>query len=200
VPTFLWFAQSGLAFILRDVYLLYATALFYVEYAANFSLRHYFARRGGSCATIHRETEPVHWHQVSTSTSLFSPTFLFGDIAEKDRFTLPSFEAQLLFSFLSFWLAHALLWRRSASCTHILWMLFYLIFVSFGLYYNAVADALDLTLGAALGSAIGFSKAYFFKFYLYPYIPLLLRRTPLKRLGYMDYVIPFWTLQHASLL
>jgi hypothetical protein len=201
---FLWFAQSGAAFVLRDVYLLYATLLFYLEYAANFSFRHYFAYSGGPCAAAVRERRAsLHGgggdDDDDTIPSLFSAPLLTQRHAKgtTETFTMPSFEAQLLFSFLAFWTTHALLWRHPIRRGHVAWACFYLLFVLLGLAYNAAADSRDLVAGAVLGTLSGFGKAYFFKFYLYPYLPFLLRRTLLGRLGYVDFVIREWTLRRS---
>lgn len=140
LPGALWYTRIGLAFLDRDVYLLWFSASYYIEVAWSYVLLRYF-----------QSPRP-------------NPDCNMGE------YGMPSAETQLSFLFIGFAIGHYLLWREAIEEFSIATVLLLGGLVPAALYLNGLNTFQQIFVGAAMGLFSGVARVYIYKYYLLPYM------------------------------
>lgn len=160
LPQTIWYTKCGMAFVKRDFYLMYFSAGYYYDLVLVYVLQHYFD-----------EPRPYE-HCVNSYTGTLG---------------FPSFETQVSFSFVGFIMAHYVLWDEHMKYSSWLYMAVLTFLIPLALYYNGMNTVAQLAAGALIGLVNGFARVYFYKYFLLPYVPFMLREFSLfKALSFRD--------------
>lgn len=140
LPSALWYTRIGLAFLDRDVYLLWFSASYYIEVAWSYVLLRYFQspRPHSDC--------------------------------NMGEYGMPSPETQLSFLFIGFAIGHYLLWREAIEEFSIATIVLLGGLVPAALYWNGLNTFEQIFVGAAMGLFSGLARVYIYKYYLLPYM------------------------------
>jgi hypothetical protein len=158
LPRIIWLTKGGMAFSQRDIYSLYFSLGYYSAQAVNFVLQAFFGETRPNLACV-----------------------------EPDEFGFPSFEAQISFMFVGFIVGHYLLWDERIRSSSVFYLLVLALFIPWSLAFNGMNSVAQLGAGGLIGFIDGSARVYFYKYWLLPYVPILLEFRILRALSFKQY-------------